>query len=575
MTPKYLRWIWLVTILLPGAATVNAAVNPETKSARDVILSAMDKELQRSMSALKMEGYDAPYFLSFAIREQKRTSLTAAQGTIVGKGGDHNRMVYIETRVGDYALDNTELESGRYQFSSGGALPYTSYQIPLDNNEAAIRRVLWYLVDSKYKQSLEQYLKKKGEKIFAAEKEHVDDFSRESAVVNIGSEVALDFDAEEWGGIMRRLSLTLAEPNGLYGTRASITAQKIIDLYINSEGSRIVTESVQYSLSFSASIRAEDGAPLENFRSYNTPQRDELPTEEKLQAAARQVIEELQALQKAPELPPDTYPAILDPSVTGVIFHEAIGHRLEGERQKRESSGQTFKGKIGEVIIPEFLSVVDDPTMVEFENQALSGHYAFDNEGVPASRVELISNGELNSYLMSRTPVKGVAQSNGHGRSDGTPFRGDPVARMGNLMVLADGGLSDADLKVRLMAECKKQGKAQGLIIRNIVGGETNTRRGGFQAFKQSPVLVYLVDAETGEEILVRGVDIVGTPLSSIRKIVAAGNNYGIFNGVCGAESGFVPVSTVAPAVLTLEVELQKTSGKKQRGPLLDPPALR
>jgi predicted Zn-dependent protease len=283
-------------------------------------------------------------------------------------------------------MDNSELQSGRFQFSSGGAVPYSAYQIPLDNDVPAIRRILWYLTDVKYKQALEQYLKKRGEQIFEAEKEHVDDFSRETPRRYNSPEAPMDFDAEIWSKTLRRLSLILAEADGLLETRATASAEKIIDWYVNSEGSRIVTESVLYSVSFDGMIRAEDGAPLKNFRTYNTPIRGDLPGEEKLIADAREMIEELYALRRAPELAPDTYPAVLDPGVTGVIFHEAIGHRLEGEGQKRESSGQTFKDKLGEVIIPDFLSVVDDPTRRVFEGTALSGFYEYDNEGVPAQR---------------------------------------------------------------------------------------------------------------------------------------------------------------------------------------------
>jgi predicted Zn-dependent protease len=253
----------------------------------------------------------------------------------------------------------------------------------------------------------------------------------------------------------------------------------------------------------------------------------------------------------------------------GVFFHETVGHRLEGERQNDEKEGRTFKGQVGKRVLPEFLSVVDDPTARTAAGVSLNGYYTHDDEGVPARPVTLVDNGILKDYLKSRTPIAGSPRSNGHGRAEGTA---DPMGRMANLFVRSTRKLTGAQLKEKLLEEVRKQGKPFGLIIRDITGGSTNTTNYGYQAFKGQPRLVFRVDAQTGKETLVRGVEMVGTPLTTVSRIIATSDTVGVFNGFCGAESGFVPVSTVAPAVLMSEIELQRTQKSAERPPILPSP---
>ncbi len=253
----------------------------------------------------------------------------------------------------------------------------------------------------------------------------------------------------------------------------------------------------------------------------------------------------------------------------GVYFHETVGHRLEGERQNDEKEGRTFKGQVGKRVLPEFLSVIDDPTARAVGKQTLNGYYTFDDEGVPARGVTLIDSGVLRDYIKSRTPIAGSLHSNGHGRAEGTAA---PMGRMANLFVRSKRQVPVEKLKAMLLDEVRRQGKPFGLIITDITGGSTNTTNYGYQAFKGQPRLVYRVDAKTGAETLVRGVEMVGTPLTTVSKIVATSDTEGVFNGFCGAESGFVPVSTVAPAVLMSEIELQRTQKEAERPPILPPP---
>jgi predicted Zn-dependent protease len=318
-----------------------------------------------------------------------------------------------------------------------------------------------------------------------------------------------------------------------------------------------------------AVARAVDGQLLENSRDFYARDEAKLPSPEKLEREVRALILELEALRTAPVVDPYTGPAILAPEATGVLFHEVVGHRLEGERQDDDKEGQTFKGQVGKAILPSFLSVLDDPTLQSEGEVALNGAYAYDDQGVPAQRTVLVEDGVLRTFLLSRRPVKPFTRSNGHGRGQSSL---PPVARMGNLVVRSKKQVPMTELKRLLIEEAKRQGKPYALIIQDITGGNTNTMSYGYQAFKGTPRLVYRVDVATGEQELVRGVELVGTPLSSVSRVMATGDEVRAFNGYCGAESGYVPVSTVAPAALVSEIELQRVARASERSPILPAP---
>jgi predicted Zn-dependent protease len=315
--------------------------------------------------------------------------------------------------------------------------------------------------------------------------------------------------------------------------------------------------------------RAPDGQLLEDGRDFYARTEAALPSLETLRGAIRDVVSELEALRRAPAIDPYTGPAILEPEATGVLFHEAVGHRLEGERLDDDKEGQTYKGQVGRVVLPTFLTIVDDPTLDAVNGVGLNGRYDVDEQGVRAQRTVLVRDGRLETYLLSRKPVRPFERSNGHGRSQGSR---PPMARMSNLIVESTKKVSPAELKRLLMAEARRQGKPFGLVIRDITGGNTNTMSYGYQAFKGTPRLVYRVDAKTGKEELVRGVELVGTPLTSVNKVIATGQTQRVFNGYCGAESGYVPVSTVAPSALVGEIELQRVAKANERAPLLPAP---
>ncbi|MCH7814291.1 MAG: hypothetical protein IID40_09755 [Planctomycetes bacterium] len=302
---------------------------------------------------------------------------------------------------------------------------------------------------------------------------------------------------------------------------------------------------------------------------FNVANEDKLPSEGEMTEAFQKVIDTVLALREAPLVEPYTGPAILRNRAAAVFFHEIFGHRIEGHRQKDVEEGQTFTKKIDQEVLPEFISVRDDPTQAHFGDKDLRGYYKYDDEGIPSTNVRLVENGVLKTFLLSRSPVEGFPKSNGHGRRQ--PGR-KVVSRQGNLIVESTKTVSFERLREMLVEECKKQDKPYGLIFEDITGGFTSTGRRGPQSFKVLPVVVFRVYADGRPDELVRGVDIVGTPLACFTKLIYTGDDPGVFNGTCGAESGMVPVSAVSPSILVSEIEIEKRRRAQDKPPILSPP---
>jgi hypothetical protein len=340
--------------------------------------------------------------------------------------------------------------------------------------------------------------------------------------------------------------------------------------FVDSEGARVREGRFYARVMIAGAVKADDGMDLDLYDSFEAKSPDQLPSEAQVEEHIRALITRLEALRVAKVVEPYSGPAIISNRAAAVFFHEIFGHRVEGHRQKDEDEGHTFTRKVGQQVLPEFLSVVDDPTRATYGKTYLNGYYQFDDEGVPAQSAKLVENGVLKGFLLGRSPIDGFPRSNGHGRAQ--PGM-QPVARQGNLIVESSKSMPFAKLRELLIEEAKRRGKPYGLIFDDIAGGFTFTRAGSLpQAFKVMPLIVTRVFADGRPDELVRGVDIVGTPLTSFEKILATGDDPAVFNGYCGAESGFVPVSGVAPSLLVAEIEVERRAKGHERPPLLPPP---
>src|SRR5437868_4365623 len=556
----------MLQLLLAAAV----AFTPDQKDPRQRMLAAMADELDRAHKSLQLRGHEAPYFLSYAVRGIYTEEVGSKYGAVYPDHTRPERRLPVDVRVGSYAFDNTGQQE-MFDFDGQDSGYSAGREAPLDDDPVALRNALWLLTDDLYKKSLSAYLKKKGKEVYRPDDpERPPSFSREEPQVEVVPPPAHGFDREGWKRELRDQTDRLREHPELFDSliRAGVDHEE--REFASTEGTRLITERVIYGLHVQAWARAPDGMLLEDSRDFYGASEAELPRGARLSRKIDEMVSELLALRKAPVLDPYTGPALLAPEAAGVLFHEAVGHRLEGERQNDDKDGHTFKGQVGKPILPFFLTILDDPTQRAAGPVSLNGYYRSDDQCVPGQRTTRVEKGILKTFLMSRAPVQGVPpHSNGHGRS--APGR-DPVARMSNLRVESARTMPWPKLKEALIAEAKRQEKPFGLVIRDVTGGNTGTSRPSYQAAQGQPRLVYKVDATTGAETLVRGVEIVGTPLLSINKTIATGDERRVFNGYCGAESGYVPVSTVAPTILVSEIELQRTRKDTGRPPVLPSP---
>lgn len=551
--------------------SAQAAPAPSAGDGRLTLLAALKAELQRSKEKLALPDEPGAYFIRYLVRDYNEQEIGARFGAIIEDSHQQARHAAVEVRVGDYKLDNTADDGADRGFDMDDFEKYDPPIVaPLENDIEAIRGSLWLQTDAKYKAALSSLHKKRGKRVSEViEDVTLPSFSKEPPSTHIDKRLTPSLDHDLWVRRLKVASAQFRKDPKIFDSTIKLSLSHQIRTIVTTEGTELVNERLIYGLHVMATSRADDGLLISHSKSFYGSDQKDLPNDAALAKSTDELMREVAALRSAPMLDPYNGPAILLPEAAGVFFHEALGHRLEGERQNSHSEGATFKGQVGKPILPTFLSVLDDPSLSVVGGISLNGHYGFDDEGVATRPLVLVDKGVLRDYLKSRTPVKDSPRSNGHGRSEGTA---DPIGRMASTIVRSTKQVAYAKLKDMLLSEIRRQKKDFGLIIADITGGQTNTTTYDFQAFKGMPRIVYKVEAKTGKETLVRGVEFVGTPIGSLNRIVATGDAVGVFNGFCGAESGYVPVSTVAPALLISEIELQRTRRALERAPILPAP---
>lgn len=540
-----------------GEAT--AAIHGADRADPDLILNAMETELERSFSRLREEGETPLYYLSYGLTEIGETSVVGVLGTVNSRRSVRNRYLDVDVRVGSMDFDNTRESRTR---RLGGFRQMT--RAPLDDDELALRIAFWKRTDSVFKEAQEHYAHLRTEASLESQREDPSgDFSAADPVEYIAPLASINIDMEEWESRVSAYSQLFQGHPDLYRSRVEMTATTTDKYMVSSEGTRTLVSSVSLRLVVYAWTKADDGMELYLYEIYDVNPPNGLPEEEDIRTDIARLIANLEKLRTAPVVDPYAGPAILQNKAAAVYFHEIFGHRVEGHRQKSEREGQTFTAMVGELILPEFMNIYDDPRLTESAGEDLKGHYMVDDEGVMAGRADIVIDGVLTNFLMSRSPIKGFPASNGHGRRQ-NGYR--TVSRQGNLIIESSNSIPYSSLREQLIEQVRLQGKPYGLIFSDISGGFTSTGRTGPQSYKVKPLLVYRVFPDGSPDELVRGVDIVGTPLTSLSKIKITGDDPGVFDGFCGAESGSVPVSAVSPSLLVTEIEVEKQT-KAPTGP--------
>jgi len=556
------RSLKYILLFVLAAAVPGFAVSPGGDKS-DVLLSTMQTELQRAQASLsKLDP--APYFLGYSVYDESLAIALGSQGALVNSTRARVRSAEVTMRIGTAALDNS------HEMNRASAI--TSGTLPLEDDRNAIAHELWRLTYEEYRKASKAYLNvKTNTQVQAKEEDTSPDFSKEKPTSHADyQEVAASPDQRALEKIAREYSAYFRAYPYIFSSGVIITAQKTRFHYLSTEGAHVVAPSAFIRVAIQAETRADDGMELMRVETFQAESLEHLPAETEISARVKKMATDLKALREAPLAEPFDGPALLSGRAAAVFFHEVLGHRLEGHRQRGEQEGQTFTKKVGQPVLPEFLSVVDDPTLRTLNGIDLGGWYEYDDEGMPATRVEVIQDGILKNFLMSRMPIKNFANSNGHGRAQ-PGFM--PTGRQGNLIVSSSHTVKDSELRQKLIDEVKRQGKPYGLYFEDIQGGFTLTQRALPQAFQVLPVLVWRVYPDGKPDELVRGIDIVGTPLAAMNRILVTGEKQDAFNGICGAESGQVPVAAVAPAMLFSEIEVQKRAHTLNRPPILPSPS--
>lgn len=537
------------------------------QAAPSPLLAAVQEELDREMGVIGKADPPA-YFLSYTVTDSDRSEVTGSNGALLSSAQQRSRWLQGQVRVGSYQLDNTHRVG-----NDGPGFPGSFGEpIPVDDDPAVLKRAMWRETETQYRAAAEAFIKVKTGKDVQVQSvaQGAPDFSQEKPQVYYGSRASYTLDRHPWEEKVRLYTHSFRSSASVLNSIVTFTAQAQNQYQVTSEGTKLQFGDVHYRLELFVQGKASDGMDLERYYNFDWVDPASAPEDKTVLAQCAVLQKELEALSKAPLADPYAGPAMLTGRAAAVFFHEVFGHRDEGFRQKDISEGQTFADKVGELLLPNFISIIDDPTAAKLGSTVLLGNYRFDDEGIAAQKVTLVDHGVLRNFEMSRQPLNGFPQSNGHGRRQvGLP----PESRQGNLIVESSYKVTNARLRQMLIEEIKRQNKPYGLFFDDISGGFTFTGRAQPQAFHVEPLVVYRVYADGRPDELVRGVSIVGTPLVSLQKIMATGDTTEVFNGFCGAESGSVPVAAAAPPLLVSEMEVEKKQTSTDRPPILPPPA--
>ena len=557
------------TVTLPEIAAViktstSAPQEGHDPAAASPLLGIMSKEVSRWTSQLAA-GSDPLYYLAYQLVEQRQIVLEAEGGALTTDSDDTARNLDVEVRVGSPGLDNTRPLSTEER---GLNDPLTRRGVvPFGEDPQAIGNALWLETDRRYREAVQALAYVRQDQSTLSRKTQVPDFARSQPETYYERPATLVVDKAGWVQRLKRCSAAALRGAA---TRGSCRVQLELNTawFVNSEGSKIQQSWTTAQLAVSVGVKADDGQGLSRLEQRFGRTASDLPSDADIDQIIKTVSDDLDALRDAPLGEPYVGPAILEGRAAGVFFHEVFGHRIEGHRQKDDTGGQTFAAMGQKQIAPSWLSVYDNPTLQTINGMQVNGFYRFDDEGVRARHVPLIDKGKLVGFLMGRNPIEGFDDSNGHGRrSPGLP----PVSRQGNLVVEASRSVERSALEQMLIEEIKKQDRPFGMVFTDISGGFTNTSAFAPQAFKVNPVMAYRLYPD-GRRVLVRGIDLSGTPLVALQSIRAASREVETFNGICGAESGWVPVSASAPSLLLEKLEIEKSFVPPDRPPLLSPP---
>lgn len=540
--------------LFPPFLFLLSLVYTHSLYARDPLLNILEKELYREFSELKKQEIPA-YYMNYRVSDIESVVISGSHGCLNQNQPRSNRILTTMVRVGTPEMDNFHSARG-----TGGVYALAGIsELPLDDQYEGIVQLLWQSTHHAYQYAVQRMGLIKGRNAMNVEAEDKSpDFTAEKPV-EYEEPRQKNVIGKETEKLLESRVIKFSAPfyNNVYITESSVnyTIQSVRKYFVSTEGTKIAENRNSVELTIHCRGIASDGMDLPLYRSYFSQDLENLPSDEIIMADVHHMVEQIMALRKAPVVEAYTGPALLSGPAAGVFFHEIFGHRVESSRMKTVDDAQTFKRKVNEQVLNPDLSVIFDPTLQEYKGFELNGSYHYDDEGIKSQRVVVVENGKLKDFLTCRTPIEGFLSSNGHGRAgDGLA----PVSRQSNLIIESGNLLPEQELRARFTEELKKQNLEYGYFFKEVIGGFTMTGRSTPNAFNVTPNEVYRIYADGRPDELVRGINLVGTPLAMFSEIEAAGGDYGIFNGYCGAESGRIPVSSVCPMMFVRKIEIQK-----------------
>lgn len=542
MRPGY-RLGFLGALLLAAASVLSAQTSASTN---DPVLRAMLAEMQRSKSQLKLPDVQAPYYVDYRLVDVDQYVAEAAFGAVRTSLRTRIRMLRIVVRVGDYKQDS--------YYGPGEGIVDVG---PLDDDEIGLRHQLWLGTDRAYKAASEALTAKQAElKKFTVDQQ-VDDFAHAPAVQLVAPLVRLDFTPQPWLSILQEASDLYKTDPLVQSLNASLRFTVSNRYFVSSEGAVVRSGDSFYEFYVGGYTQAADGMRLDRSQGYQVREMKNLPAKAQVLSRTRELLTSLKQLREAP-VSEEEYrgPVLLSADAAAGVISELVGPNLRANRpmlgQNARTTGEwanNYKSRV----LPDFLSIVDDPTIASFEGHALLGNYAVDDEGVKASRVSLIEKGQLVSYLLSREPIRDFPNSNGHGRASVT---GPPGSSLGNLIVQSSDPLSADELKKKLIEACRQRNLPYGYFVRTL-------------GPRLTPRLLYRISTKDGHEELVRGAVFGDLDMRTLRNdIVAAGKEFDSEDRLDP-----IPQSVVSPALLFDELEVKRGDAAKQKLPDYPPPA--
>lgn len=540
-----------------------------TPEQMDRVGGYLHAELRRSMRLLQRPGHPRVCSLSYLFRNDRRESVRARLGAITAHDIEGRAHVYCDLRVGSHRYD--QVARGGLEDNSDQDESIRYLDMPSEVNEDAYRVALWRLTEARYREAVEQYYERKSDQLHYVDEGRGFASRTEGRRVRAGKLAKFEeLDVDRWMHVLRKASALLRGFPEIQVSELELAAWHSQQRFVGSEGADVVQQRAIFDLYATFWMLTPTGHRVEQDINFVTCDSDELPDERGILRMVRERVELMRGLSHAPHLSAFSGPVLLAPVPAGLFFHEVVGHRLEGSRLLSSDEGATFAALRGKAIAPSFVDIVDDPTERRFRGRSLIGSFDFDDEGRRAKRAQLVRAGVLESFLTTAAPIPGQKELNGHARN---AYHERPISRMGNLFVASRKPLAAQELWERFLAEIRRRKAPFGIYVRETLGGETETKSYDFQAFKGEIMHAERVRPD-GRRELVRGVDFVGTPLSALESLVALGDDVTIDNAYCGAESGYIPVSTVCPSALMASLELQSKDRQRYSPFALPPPPI-